>query len=536
MARILTYGCLRTAVGVLALGWSTVAAQYPAAGSRQNEPSATLLMRLPAPSPPQPALPGSQVRFVQPAAGPQQQPPATPAELLPRQDAGHEQPAPASNCYPIDLPTALQLADASNLQVRLAREQVLAAYALLGQADALWLPSLRAGVHWNKHEGTLQETNGNVLNVSRTSLYAGSGGQAVGAGSPMIPGLLANFHLADAIFLPLQAQQRIGARQRGAAAMRNDVMLQVALAYLELLRAAEDLAIARDVRDKTAELSHLTDDYARSGQGLLADADRLRVEVALRENDVRRGEESLAVASARLAQLLRLDPCVCLQPLEPVVVPLELISCELPCCELVAQGLSNRPELAQNRFLVGEAVERLRRERYAPLVPSLLLGASYGGYGGGMNDNIVNFDDRFDFDATAYWELRNLGRGEAAARNAAQSQLRQAQLQQMATLDLVAREVVEAHAQVAARRRQIDTARQAISAAVQSHHRNLTRIQQAQGLPIEALQSTQALLQARREYLRSVIDYNSAQFTMHRALGWPVGDLAAMAPPQGRPH
>jgi outer membrane protein TolC len=57
---------------------------------------------------------------------------------------------------------------------------------------------------------------------------------------------------------------------------------------------------------------------------------------------------------------------------------------------------------------------------------------------------------------------------------------------------------------------------------VQSHGYNVVRIQQGQGLPIEALQSTQALLQARREYLRSVIDYNSAQFTLQRALGWRV--------------
>ena len=425
--------------------------------------------------------------------------------------------------YPIDLPTALQLAEADNLQVALAREQVRSAYANLAQSDALWLPSLRGGVHWNKHDGPLQDSTGRVIDVSRTSLYAGAGSQAVGAGSPMIPGLFANFHLADAIFQPLAAQQRVAARQRGAAATRNNVLLDVSLAYVELLRASEDAAIAREARDKTEELSKLTEAYARTGQGLQADAQRVRVELALRENDIRRADESIAVASARLAQLLRLDPCLRLEPLEPVVVPLHLVSCDADCCELVAQGLSNRPELAQNRYLVGEAVQQMRRQRYAPLVPSLWLGLSHGGYGGGQNDTITNFDDRFDFDANAYWELRNLGWGEAAARREAQSQVRQAQLQQMAALDLVAREVVEAHAQVAARRMQIETARQAVDAALESHRQNLARIREAQGLPIEALQSTQALLQARREYLRSVTDYNSAQFSLNRALGWPAG-------------
>jgi outer membrane protein TolC len=165
----------------------------------------------------------------------------------------------------------------------------------------------------------------------------------------------------------------------------------------------------------------------------------------------------------------------------------------------------------------------LRRERFAPLVPSLLLGTSYGGFGGGLGSTIGGWADRFDLDATAFWELRNLGFGEAAARQAAGSRLRQAQIQELGALDQVARDVTEAFGQVQLRSLQIDTARQVVKDAIDSYDHNLVRIQNAQGLPIEALQSTLALLQARREYLRTVIDYNSAQFTLQRALGWPVG-------------
>jgi outer membrane protein TolC len=65
-------------------------------------------------------------------------------------------------------------------------------------------------------------------------------------------------------------------------------------------------------------------------------------------------------------------------------------------------------------------------------------------------------------------------------------------------------------------------AEQGIAAAQHSYERNLERIRNAQGLPIEVLQSIQALDAARREYLRAVVDYNTAQFRLHRALGWPV--------------
>ena len=82
-------------------------------------------------------------------------------------------------------------------------------------------------------------------------------------------------------------------------------------------------------------------------------------------------------------------------------------------------ALAGRPELRESRDLVAAACERLRREKYAPLVPSVLLGASYGGFGGGMGDTVADFNDRTDFDAVAIWQIRNLGFGEQAARDAA---------------------------------------------------------------------------------------------------------------------
>jgi outer membrane protein TolC len=434
--------------------------------------------------------------------------------------------------YPIDLVTALRLADADNLQIALAQEQIQQAYADYKTAGVLWLPNLRGGVHWNKHDGPLLDTAGNILESSRASLDAGLGSTAVGAGSPAIPGIFANFSIADAIFLPLAAQQRWGAREQAATATRNNTLLDVSLAYLELLRTAQDVAIYKDLRDQVGEVARITDAYAKTGQGLQADADRMRVELGLRRLEMRRSEEAYAVASARLTQLLRLEPCVRLQPVEPHVVPLCLVSKECQCPDLVAQGLMNRPELRQNRYLVGEAVQRIRRERFSPLVPSVLVGASYLGFGGGPGSQINDFRDRIDLDATAYWELRNLGFGESAARQAAASRLRQAQIQELQTLDLVAREVTEAHAQVQLREQQVETARDLVKYASDSYEHNFVRIQRGQGLPIEVLQSMQALLQARREYLRTIIDYNAAQFTLQRALGWPVGqpELAETSP------
>lgn len=423
---------------------------------------------------------------------------------------------------PLDLAGVLQLAEQRNPQVAFARERIQEAYAQLDRAEVLWLPSIRAGVNYNKHEGAIQDVAGTVFNTSRGALYTGFGANTVGAASPTVPGLYANFHLADAIFQPAIAGHAAAARQQSAQAATNDLLLEATHAYLELLRSEQDLAIAVEARGHTRELAELTAHYARTGAGTEADSDRAQADLAVRENDVLRSGEAIAVASARLAQYLSVDPTVRIVPLEKVVAPIEIVSTDLPVTELVAVGLGNRPEIAESRQLICEAVERLRREEHAPLVPSILLGVSYGGFGGGLGSNISHFNNRFDADAVAFWELRNLGFGDRAARCEAQSRMEQAKLKEVAALDRVAREVVEAQAQVHARKAQIAQAQAGITAAVHSYERNLERIKNAQGLPIEVLQSIHALTQARREYLRTIIDYNRAQFSLHRALGWPA--------------
>jgi outer membrane protein TolC len=447
------------------------------------------------------------------------------SEFVPISGAGSS-PAPTieqvADAHPIDLSTAIYLAGSESLGVALAREQWREASARVQAAEVLWLPSIRAGLNYNKHEGVIQDVIGNAFPTSRGAFYSGLGAGAVGAGSPSYPGIVANFHLADALFQPLAARQFAASRSRTVTAAMNDALLDAALAYTDLLARAQELAVAVETHHHAEKLSLLAADYSRSGSGTVADADRARTELFARETAVTQAQEGYEVARARLAQVLRLDPTLKLAPVEEHVVPLELIEADLPVAELVARGLSTRPELAELRHLTAAAAERLRRERYAPLVPSVLVGTSYGGFGAGTGGTIAGYGNRFDFDAVAYWEMRNLGAGDRAARSVAQSQVNQTCIRQSALMDQVAREIVEAHARVESRRRQIATATEAVAAAEASHRRNFERIHGGEGLPIESLQAVQALASARREYVRAVSEFNAAQFTLQRSLGWPV--------------
>jgi len=425
---------------------------------------------------------------------------------------------PATHTF--NLANVLSLADEQNPNVALARERIHEAYARVDRAESSWLPSLRAGLNYNHHEGTIQDVAGNVFPTNRSAFYGGLGANAVGAGSPAIPGLLAQFHLTDAIFQPKIASHQAASRQFAATVARNDVLRDTAVAYWELIRAEQNVAIAAESLDNTRKLARMTHQYAATGQGLNSDDQRMAAEVAGRQDQLVKQIEGIHVASARLAQLLHADSGVFIASGEPAVIALEVIALDRSAAEFVATGLSRRPELAEQKHLVCEATERLRREKYAPLVPSVLLGVSYGGMGGGLGNSIINSGSRWDTDVVASWEIRNLGLGERAARNETSSVVRQTQMKEMALLDRVAREVTESHARVTQRQKRIELAKQGVAAAEKSYTLNQQRIENAQGLPIEVLQSIQALAVARQNYLSAVVDYNVAQFELCHAIGW----------------
>jgi outer membrane protein TolC len=409
-----------------------------------------------------------------------------------------------------------------NPEVGFANQRYAEAYAKLIAARALWLPSINAGLGWNNHAGPLQASNGSVNEVSRSSLTTGLGVQTIGAGSPVVPGLFANFHSAEAIFQPRIANQAAAARDAAVRTTINDLLLETALAYLELLRAHQSRAIAVDVREHAERLAKATADFARSGAGNEADADRAATELAIRQNEVVQADEEIQVASARVVELLNDDPRFVLAPLEPAIAPVELVPLDTPIQTLLPTGLQRRPELAEARHLVGEAVQRMKMEKFSPWLPNVLMGTSYAAFGGGEGSQIDNTAGRFDLDAITYWQVRGLGVGEYAARREAQSQYDQTRMQQIRVMNQVSREIVEAHAQMLARHRQIAIAEHAVRRATDSFERNWLRVQDLEGLPIETLQSIQALDQARREYLRALVNYNAAQFRLQRSLGWPI--------------
>ncbi|MCA8996195.1 MAG: TolC family protein [Planctomycetaceae bacterium] len=447
--------------------------------------------------------------------------PSTPEDIEPASSDIPVPPCPP-DALPLNLPTALAMVGGDHPAIGVAQWRVQEAYARLDRANVLWLPSIQPGFSFHRHDGNYQASNADIVDVNRNSFQFGLGAGATGAGTTPRPGLVAQFHVADAIFLPEIEEKTAWARGHAASGVLNEQLLTVAVAYLELLSAEQDLRVIEQSRERTAGLSKLTADFAATGQGLQADADRLATELRLIENRLAQARERADVAAVRLAEALSLDGCQRLVPLDLTVVPLDLVTPALDKGALVGTGLATRPELKEAQTLVAAACEEFKRQKYSPFVPSVLLGLSTGGFGGGQGSNLANVNDRYDFDALMLWEIRNLGLGEGASRRAASAQVEQAKFEAVRTMDRIAREISEAHAQVVHRSERMDITQAAIDSAQKSYERNLSRIRDGQGLPLEVLQSVRALEDAQRAYLEAVVDYNIAQFRLQWALGWPV--------------
>ena len=205
-------------------------------------------------------------------------------------------------------------------------------------------------------------------------------------------------------------------------------------------------------------------------------------------------------SSARLCQLLNLDPSIRLHPTDAYVVPHPLVPDPIPVGELIALGLLAGPSWRPSASVI-QALLLLDEAKALPFSPTIYLGFSAGGFGGGSNlvrPIFGGFGGRTDFDAMAYWTIQNLGVGNVAMIRGANANLQVRRFEQIEMLNRVRAEVAEAYAQTHARYAQIETNESATQSGLLSFTQDLTRIRYRSRdvLPIELLNSFQLMADA----------------------------------------
>lgn len=412
----------------------------------------------------------------------------------------------ATNDYVIDLPTALRLAGAQNLDVQMARERLAEARALHDSALLQFFPWVSAGISYRRHDGRTQSTEGDILDVNKQSYAPGAA-------------LEGKWELGDAIYKKLAAKQIEHAADHALQAQRQDSVLAAARNYFDLAFAQAAVSVARDA------LLISTNQEAQVGAaveaGIAFKGDLLRVSVQAERNRLalRQVSEQQRVAAARLAQTLHLDPAVELAARDTDLAPLRLIETNATLNSLVQQALLARPELKQSHALVDAARENKNGTLYGPLIPSIGAQAFGGGLGGGRNGDTGNFGDQQDYFVGVGWRMGPGGIFDFPRQRAAKSRLNSARLFVDKAQDEITRQVVEAFTRLQSQDEQINTARRGLTAAEEGLRLAQQRKEFGVGIVLENIQAEQDLTRARTDYLRAIAEFNKAQYGLIRATG-----------------
>ncbi|HEV3203011.1 MAG TPA: TolC family protein [Gemmataceae bacterium] len=475
-----------------------------------------------------------------------------PQELLPAPQKlipvpyGTSQNIASEKPVPVNLATALRLAQTSNLDILQAREAVNQSQARLDKANASILPNFNIGSTYLRHDGNIQKTEGNIIKANKDSLFVGGGPSLV------LP-------TVEALFTPLAARQLAAASEAGFQRVQNETLFSVADAYLNVLRARRRVARIQetleqllnekptDLRGQSKGLLPLIRDFVERGakEAFPADLERVRVEVMRRQEELVGAVNEYQIANAELARLLRLDPALPLEPTEDIRVPLFLPGeewMEKPIDQLVEVALNNRPEIGENRALVEATLARVRAANFRPMLPNVVLNYSWGDFGGdpdlkprggfGPSGTIRHFAPRSDFEASLIWRWENLGFGNRAEQREQQALHRSTVLRQSQVQDRVVAQVIQAYELVAGWRERWIITRSALfdekgepaGPVFRSMRLNFERIRGWEGRPLEVLDSIRGLSDMMEAFGQAVTDYERARFRLLIALGLPPRD------------
>jgi outer membrane protein TolC len=420
----------------------------------------------------------------------------------------------AGEPQPIDLPTALRLAGATNLDVQLAREQLLEAEAADSSAKLQFLPWLAPNATWRRHNDRIQDVVGDMLDTDKHSY-------TVGVAATL------QVDVGEAIYRKRAAEQTVVAATRSVEAQQGDAVLAAATGYFELVRAR---AFADTVREAVRVSKEYEGEVHRAVEiGIANKGDELRVRVQTQryEIELRRAVEQQQVAATQLAQVLHLDPASELRPSDEAPVALALFPPDATLDPLVQRALQSRPELQRGRALIA-AAERLRSgAEVGPLVPSLTAQAFLGGLGGGRAGIPNTFGGTQDYALLVGWRIGPGGLFDGSRTKTAGARLERVRIEDARLHDDVVRQVVDSFNRLRSTADQTSAARQNLETATQSLQLSQARKDFGVAAVLEVIQAQRDLTQARGDFVNALGENDKAQYELRRALG----ERAAPPPP-----
>lgn len=406
----------------------------------------------------------------------------------------------------IDLPTALRLAGANNLDLAIIRQALVQAEAVNDEATLNFVPWLSGGIGYNKHSGALQNVTGNILNVDK-QLHSDIGG------------VTAQVNLGDAIFQKLSASKLQSAAEYSAAASRNDTTFAAAQAYFELVSAIASVKIAKDALAISRDYENQLDRAA--GLGLANKSDVLRVSVQTQNYEVtlRRAREQARTTSAQLSTILHLNPADVLLPADQIVPQVTLIPEGTELVALLNEAMDCRPEIKASSAALAATDWQKQQSIYGPLIPSVGAQALYGNIQGGPAGLPGVSGAGRDYALMFNWRVGPGGLLDFSRIDYAESRLEQGRLSDAKLHDEVSRQVVQTYESAHSAFDQLSLTKKSVELAQQSLQLSQSRRDFGVAAVLEVIQAQKDLTDARGSYLRVLTQYAELQYALAQAVG-----------------
>jgi outer membrane protein TolC len=479
--------------------------------------------------------------------------------------------APGDRRFPINLAAALRLADARPIVISATGATVWVAEAQLQKAKVLWIPTINFAADYIRHDGYGPDLNrgvnvpqgenalgqnapgslGKPLNQNVNFFYSGAGFTYTPSETnyfyqpepdkPQLPAPQMEF-VTNMIFEPLKQRQVFNASRWAVQTAKNDSLFLTARNYFDVHRYRGQYAGAIDVvlkgRQLVKEIADLSLDLVSA-----VEVDRARSLLADLEQQAVSARENWRVSSARLTQVLRLDPRAVVEPIEHDHMQLTLIDPSRSLNDLMPIALTNRPELAGHQAQVQAALVRIRQQKLKPWLPATLMNGfqtpfeliEVGGYGVGNGGKLNNWSGRDDISPQALWIFEQMGFGYVADVKEKRGMASGAMVELFKVQDAVVADVTRSQADVQSAAARVVQAEREVQSALINYNGNYEGLKQTRRFgnvlqqvfrPQEVVFALQLLKTAYDNYFNSVADYNIAQFELFHALGYPAREIA----------
>ena len=403
----------------------------------------------------------------------------------------------------VDLPTVLRFVGETRetLAVLIARENAAAADAGKFSAALGFFPSVRPRLSWFRHEGRIQDTQGEFLDVDKQNAFGGVG-------------LELALNPADAVFQTLSAYRRADASHADLETASQETLREAAHRFYDLVLARQRQRIQQEALVRAQAFVELQQARAEQGVGLAVDALRARAHAAEVQGQIAETVGDLHVASARLVELLRLDERIELEPIRGQPLLVEFVSGDVPTENLVEKARASRPELTSAEEL-GKALDvEKQRLGYGWAIPQIRGGVSFGEFGPTISARDTEDQESYYLALELELEANRYSRWKEASH-----QRRSLEFQRQRLERRIVAEVISARWASRAARQRVDAVREQVGMAEEAVRISQSRHSEGAALFLEVLDAQESLIRARSELAEATISHNRAQYDLVRAIG-----------------